>query len=279
MRALGKYFTFNNINLENYNLMVGSDDVLEDVSLGLNRTIIKTEVNQYREKVNMLGTVNDEVIVFEFVVMKDICNDSLGLFTTDELRKVLAWLTSPHYACLFKWYDKDGEDIINSPYEYFGIFTEVSTFNKGDDVYGIKLKFETNSSYAYSPILSSTINSSDIETVREISNNSDNYYDYVYPTLEIVPHFTGQLTIKNISDAEKQMTILVQEENSITIDCENFLINDSAGLVDLYDLGIKDIDYIYWMRLVNGLNTISISGGSADVTFKFRECYKVGIFN
>ena len=275
MKAMGDYFIFNNINSENYNIIVGSESAVEDVSFGLNRTIIKSEVNKYREKVNMLGTTNDEVITFDFILMKNPCNNNSSLFTTEELRTILAWITSPHYPCLFKWGDKNKGDL---PYEYFGIFTEVTSFNKGDDVYGIKVKFETNSSYAYSPILSETFNvvgSMDFE----LSNNSDNYYDYVYPTLEITPYFTGDLTIKNVTDSDKSITISVLENNTITIDCEKFRIFDDAGVVDLYDLGIRDVDYIYWVRLANGLNVFSITGGNVDITFNYRECYKLGIFN
>lgn len=274
MKAMGDYFIFNNINSENYNIVIGNDNAIEDVSFGLNRSIIKSEVNKYREKINVLGTTNDEPISFEFIMLKNPCIGISSYFTTEELRQVLGWITSPYYPCLFKWGNKKDGD---SQYEYFGIFTQVSSFSKGDDVYGIKVKFETNSSYAYSPILEKTfniVNSSDFELI----NNSDNYYDYIYPTVEITPNFTGELTIKNVTDGEKSITISVLQNNTITIDCEKFKISDVAGIVDLYDLGIRDVDYIYWIRLLNGSNVFSVIG-DADITFKYRECYKLGIFN
>ena len=107
MKAMGDYFIFNNINSENYNIVIGSDSAVEDVSFGLNRTIIKSEVNKYREKVTMLGTTNDETISFEFIMLKDPCIGISSYFTTEELRQILAWITSPHYPRLFKWGDKN----------------------------------------------------------------------------------------------------------------------------------------------------------------------------
>lgn len=275
MKAMGDYFIFNNINSENYNIVIGNENAIEDVSFGLNKTVIKSEVNKYRDKVSILGSINEEPISFEFLILKNPCNGTSTSFTTDELRQILAWITSPHYSCSFKWGNKKNGD---SNYEYFGMFTQVSSFNKGDNVYGIKVTFETTSSYAYSSVFENTFNvveSGDFEIV----NNSDNYYDYVYPIVEIVPNFTGDLTITNITDNEKSITISVKQNNAIVIDCEKFKITDDAGIVSLYDLGIRDVDYIYWIRLANGINTFSVTGGSADITFKYRECYKLGIFN
>ena len=274
MKAMGDYFIFNNINSENYNIVIGNDSAIEDVSFGLNRTIIKSEVNKYRKKANILGATNNEFITFDFIILKNPCNGTNSLFEVNELRSILAWITSPNYPCLFKWGDKNKGDL---PYEYFGIFTEVSSFGKGDDVYGIKVKFETDSSYAYSPILSKTFNIVDSGDF-ELDNNSDNYYDYVYPIVEITPNFTGDLTIKNVTDGEKSITISVLQNNTITIDCEKFKTTDVAGVISLHDLGISDLDYIYWIRLLNGSNVFSVIG-SADITFKYRECYKLGIFN
>lgn len=271
----GDYFIFNNINSENYNIAIGSQSAIEDASFSLNRTIIKGNINKYREKVKSLGTISDEVITFDFLILKNPCNSISNIFDIDETRNILAWLTSPHYNTLFRWGSNESGLF---PYEFFGTFTEVSAFSKGENIYGFKVKFETNSKYAYSPIKTKYFeinNSADIS----VKNSSDNLYDYVYPTVKINPNFTGELTIKNVSDDNKSITISVLQDNELIIDCEKLQIKDNAGVVDLYDLGITDLDYIYWIRLVNGENIFSITGGNVDITFEYRECYKIGIFN
>ena len=271
----GDYFIFNDVNSENYNIVIGSQSAIEDSSFSLNRTIIKGNVNKYREKVSSLGTTNDEVITFDFIILKNPCSSVETTFDIDETREILAWLTSPHYPTLFRW---GRNDIGLLPYEYFGTFTEVTSFSKGGNIYGIKVKFETNSSYAYSPIISkifNIINSADIS----IKNSSDNLNDYVYPIVKINPNFTGTLNITNVSDDNRDINIDVYQDNEITIDCAKLQIKDASGLVDMYDLGFTSLDYIYWIRLVNGENIFSITGGDVDITFEYRECYKIGIFN
>ena len=106
-----------------------------------------------------------------------------------------------------------------------------------------------------------------------------NLNDYVYPIVKINPNFTGTLNITNVSDDNRDINIDVYQDNEITIDCAKLQIKDASGLVDMYDLGFTSLDYIYWIRLVNGENIFSITGGDVDITFEYRECYKIGIFN
>lgn len=68
----------------------------------------------------------------------------------------------------------------------------------------------------------------------------------------------------------------VKADLEVNMDCQRLLIQDGIGRMITYDeLGITDVDHMYWMRLLNGNNTMLIYG-DVSVTFKFRESRKVG---
>lgn len=67
-----------------------------------------------------------------------------------------------------------------------------------------------------------------------------------------------------------------KKDLEINMDCQKLLIQDSIGRMIAYDeLGITDVDHMYWMRLLSGRNSILVYG-DATITFKFRESRKVG---
>lgn len=80
----------------------------------------------------------------------------------------------------------------------------------------------------------------------------------------------------NADDDNRYMEFAVQNGNTLYIDCKRNIFKDTANsLISLDDLGYKDEDFIYWMRLANGKNDITIEG-AGTVTFTYREPIKVG---
>ncbi len=72
------------------------------------------------------------------------------------------------------------------------------------------------------------------------------------------------------------MFLEAKRDLSIYIDCQRLLITDSIGRMVTYDdLGISDVDNMYWLRLANGDNTI-ILYGDAHFTISHKESRKVG---
>lgn len=72
------------------------------------------------------------------------------------------------------------------------------------------------------------------------------------------------------------MFLNVKNDLDINIDCQKLQITDSIGRMITYDeLGVSDIDFIYWFRLINGNNSILLYG-NADFTIMYRESRKVG---
>lgn len=72
------------------------------------------------------------------------------------------------------------------------------------------------------------------------------------------------------------MFLSVKKDLNINIDCQKLQITDSIGRMITYDeLGISDVDFLYWFRLINGNNSILLYGNS-DFTIMHRESRKVG---
>lgn len=72
------------------------------------------------------------------------------------------------------------------------------------------------------------------------------------------------------------MFLEAQRDLNIYIDCQRLLITDRIGRMVTYDeLGIADVDNMYWLRLINGSNTLLLYG-QANFTITHRESRKVG---
>lgn len=72
------------------------------------------------------------------------------------------------------------------------------------------------------------------------------------------------------------MYMRVRKDLEIHMDCQRLILNDSINRIITYDeLGISDVDNMYWMRFLNGDNRIVIFG-NISVDFTFRESRKVG---
>lgn len=72
------------------------------------------------------------------------------------------------------------------------------------------------------------------------------------------------------------MYMKVYKDLDVVIDCKNMTIEDSIGRMVTYDkLGISDIGYMYWLRLMNGNNSIMFHG-NCEFTIEHIEARKVG---
>ena len=72
------------------------------------------------------------------------------------------------------------------------------------------------------------------------------------------------------------MYLETKRDLDVYIDCQKLIITDSIGRMVTYDdLGVSDVDNMYWLRLVNGANTLVLFG-NANFTITHRESRKVG---
>ena len=203
-----------------------------------------------------------------------ILNDS-DYLTSNNIRIINAWLTSPQYPRLLKFI---GDDYFSEEIEFFATITEVST-EHASLPYELTYTVTCDSQWGYTPlILCKTTSSSTLTREYSIQNNSDCWEDYVYPTIKVSPKSHGIITIKNKTDNDGTMKINALKSDDFYIDCRNLKIYDiTKSIVSFEDLGIEDIDDIYWPRLAYGENIFEFTG---DATFEisYREPRKVGAF-
>lgn len=270
---IAKSFTYCNKNtLEDFGLnMVLADN--EEINLGLSREVLKGSITKFRDATNHLGAKFSEVLSFPITLIKrsKTGNQEELKWSREEIRNLTSWLTSVDVPQLLEFqYKETREETI----DYFGLFTDISTYNLDNIIYGITLTFTCSSSFGYTKENSYKC-SANSKIV--IDNTSDKWNDYVYPKIEIVPSVTGSITITNITDERKSISLEVKNQNTVYVDCQNNLIYDKAGVLTLSDLGITvdDLDTLYWLRLVHGENIIQVDG-NAEVTIKCRYERKVG---
>ena len=282
MGQYGNSFQYNGKSSSDFNLMIAGFEVM-DIPLNLKRTTSASSINRYRHRANMYGIVYDSVLSFTVQLIKNPCKiqviDSNDLkFTRSEIREITAWLTSPLSPRLFHMTDfesADGQQ--EEEYDYFGVFTDVVASDNA--IHCLECTFECTTPYALSSEQTVVIE----EGEGIVTNNSDEYEDYVYPTIIIEPTATEigsySITITNETDGGKSITLKNMKRNdTVTIDCEKMTIkNRSGSLISFDDIDIDVLDYIYWFRLLHGDNKILVSG-DATITFVFRYPVKVGAY-
>ena len=168
------------------------------------------------------------------------------------------------------------EKVLNNKYDYFGVFSDVQAQVIDGNVVGFNCTFTTDSPFAWTHEIHQVVDGSATFTV-----NSAEKYREIYPLIEITAApdwessaIRSEVTIGNSVDG-LSMTLNLRQGDTTTIDAMQSIIKDHSGLVSFTDLGISDVDYIYWPRLYHGSNTITIEG-NATAILKYREPRKVG---
>lgn len=271
-------FTFNGISSEDMGVVLASVDPGNKVSFGLNRDILKGEKTKYRSRANHFGTEYAEDLEFDISIMKEEVKTSSKQnveFTSSDMRKINGWLTSPQFPKLFTI--ETCEEYFKEQIEFFVIFDEIDTEYNGN-LCVVTYHATCDSPFGYTPEIVHTLNPT-ITTPAQlvVTNNSDEYEEYVYPRFEITPTATGEITIENVTDGHS-MTFTAYEDNDVIWDCQKMQFKDFTGqLLSFEDIGVDDVDNIYWFRLCHGQNTIKVTG-NATVKMIYREPRKVGVF-
>lgn len=247
---------------------------IKDVTSGMSREIIKGSKTKYRAVSNHWGTKYNEDLVFTICIMKDPCVTKYNemRFTSSEIRAISSWLTSPQYPQSLKIFSEYYKEDI----EYFAIINDITVDDDGY-IYELMFSVECNAPYGFSQEYKHEISIPYISTLN-IHNTSDDYETYVYPKIEIMPTAHGMITITSVTD-KREISFSALKNNKIIIDSERRKFLDSTGvLLTFEDIGIEDVDQIYFPKLHSGKNELQFSG-SAEITITYREPRKVGVFN
>lgn len=257
------HFTYNNKSTEDFGVMVVSFDDLDILESGLQREISKGDTTDYRYTANHFGTKYSGVIEFTKALIK---ND-YSTFTKEEISDINSWLTSPKCP---KYLEFTGCN--DKSYLYCGLFTNIQYKVNSSGIIGIIFTFTNNSPFLY--LLESQ--SYTVTSGEQISFecNSDLSEDYCYPTVDIT--YTGNadyanVSITNISDANRIFKVKTLSNVKLTIDTQNQIVTNADGALEYEDYGLDNEDYIYWLRLLSGKNTLKVNcDQTGDILISIR---------
>lgn len=275
-------FNFDGVGSEQYGLYIGWEGAESDIPTGLDKEILKGDVNMVRHKANQYGTVYSSVIEIEFMILHK--DDSH--FSQAESRSINKWLMQETYKPLRFNNENDTENIT-----YYVICTSI--VDKVYNGHNAKLvTFEADSPFGYTSKTAYRINALNGGTgSKKIVNTSDD--GIYYPILQIKCNedYSSPIVISNTTE-NKSMSIntdqipVINNQKIININTSLMQISDGNNkIIPAYKLGweiplnenspIQSMDK-YWPRLIEGQNEISVTG-NCEVIINCQFPRKVGV--
>lgn len=275
-------FIFDSQSSDSYNLMMCWIDGTADISAnGLRRTIDSGSVNHVRLKTNNYGVSFEGNIEFSFYIIK---KDETP-FTRQESIAVNRWLTGPTVPRALYFNDNAIPSL-----HYYAVCTEIE-----DKVFlehhAKRLVFKTNSPFGFTdPVEKRFLVTG--EEIFSMDNIADTVNGIFYPRILLSAQSADAIVIENVSD-QKSVTLSIPEtfptdslgNRTLLIDSARMKlldVNSGSRLVPFHEVGwttqyssyVSSIDKymesIYWFRLIQGTNTIKITGDcKADFIFEF----------
>ena len=195
-------------------------------------------------------------------------------FTRDEISRINKALTSAKTPRALRVEDcPDEPDEDACVIEYFGCFTNVE-FKMSDPPVGIKFTFTCNAPYGFSTETASYLTGDNPDDF--ILVNSDEAEEYIYPSYTVQTDAPGSVTICNHTDGH-EVSYLLDGNSTYHFDSFLCVAGKEGEEITLEDIGFTDdVTDIYWLRLLDGENHISVDGSIRSVVIKYRTPKKVG---
>lgn len=172
-----------------------------DVNLAMSRSNISGETNLVRREPNDTGTTWDDVLEFEFHIVKNPCTcteQKEREITKTDIREITRWLTS---ITLNSWLDITEETEGVEATRFLGKFNDIQTWSHNGVVFGLKLFFRCSSQFGFTEDIVTSVSTVNGCSSVTINNDDDEMDKYVYPVIDIAPLQTGQVFFCNLSDA------------------------------------------------------------------------------
>lgn len=275
-------FIFDSQSSDSYNLMMCWINDTADISAnGLRRTIDSGSVNHVRLKTNNYGVSFEGNIEFSFYIIK---KDETP-FTRQESIAVNRWLTGPTVPRALYFNDNAIPSL-----HYYAVCTEIE-----DKVFlehhAKRLVLKTNSPFGFTDPVEKRFLVTGAE-IFSMDNIADTVNGIFYPRILLSAKSADAIVIENVSD-QKSVTLSIPEtfptdslgNRTLLIDSAQMKlldVNNGSRLVPFHEVGwttqyssyVSSIDKymesIYWFRLIQGTNTIKITGDcKADFIFEF----------
>lgn len=257
-----KSFTYNGVSTNDIvdkPLLIVQFDKETDIN-GFNREIVKGEKTLLRQETNHYGAMYSEDTHYEFYLVK---NDG-SPFSEVEHRKINKWLCSPRLIKPLTGIGDDGETIV-----YKGIFQNVGWKMITGNWDGIKCTFVCDVPFAWKKDSQAFTSSGNLDIKINIPSDDSEYI--IYPKIKLNSNTKQTVKITNITDNSNSFSILLNPNLPVTINCKYCMITDatSNGIINFDDLGWSNATKIYWLKLYDGINSLSING-SCTVEFEYE---------
>ena len=228
----------------------------QEVLPSLSRTVLKGEINYFRESRNYYGTKYEDELILPCGFVKR----NGGWFTVSERNTIENWLLSNEYPSPFKITDKLGQVSI-----FDGIITNIEWRVAGGFVIGATFNLECANNFWYKNMNVMT----DIYSYGSIviDNYSCENNTYIKLTVKNKNREDTKCTIKSVN-SEDVVTFNISGSSTVEFDTRNCIVTSGHSYKEL---GWETVDYIYWPFLSKGENILFVSGGNFSISIDYKE--------
>ena len=262
-------FIWNGIPSEFYNIYLGYPDSGssgsgESTTDGSSNSTLLTQ-KIYRRTLQLLYGV-EQATVLSFPLSMYIPNPGLD---EQEFGKVSTWLFGQMQYGILRICQNDLQDVF---FRCFLIGQKV--IRLGNFITGIECTVTCDSPFAWkAPVTNnySWTNAYNISEIINFYNDTENNY-YTYPTKLIITanSFGGDIIITNATDNNRQFILTTSPNEIVTMDCYNQLISSNVTSLPLANFNNL------WLRLLKGLNVLTISGNPLSVSMTTERAITMG---